>query len=65
MESTYDNVLFERKMEDITLGLAPYYQNLPYNISKENAWTIANYIISMRTEVNLTDNYRRDINFMH
>ena len=37
-----------------------YFSKLLYKISKENAWTIANYITSMRTEVNLSDHYRRD-----
>lgn len=58
---TYDDVLFERKIEDVTSDLMLHYQKLLYKISKENAWTIANYIMSMRTEVNLADNYRRDI----
>ena len=54
------DVLFDRKIQDVTAGIIPYFQKLLYKISKENAWTIANYIISMRTEMNLTDNYRRD-----
>ena len=59
---TYDNdVLFDRKIQDVTAGLIPYFQKLLYKLPKENAWTIANYIISMRTEVNLADNYRRNI----
>jgi len=59
---TYDNdVLFDRKIQDVTAGLIPYFQKLLYKLPKENAWTIANYIMSMKTEVNLTDNYRRDV----
>jgi hypothetical protein len=58
---TYDDSLFERKIEDVTSGLIYYYRKLLYSISQENAWTIANYIMSMRTEMNLTDNYRGSI----
>ena len=56
--STYNDVLFERKIEDATSGLIPYYQKLLYSTSQGNAWIIANYIMSMRTEMNLSDNYR-------
>ncbi|MGA9841536.1 MAG: hypothetical protein WBQ25_04410 [Nitrososphaeraceae archaeon] len=58
---TYNDSLFERKIEDVTSGLIHYYRKLLYSISQENAWTIANYIMSMRTEMNLTDNYRGGI----
>lgn len=59
---TYNNdVLFDRKIQDVTAGLIPYFQKLLYRLSKENGWTIANYIMSMRTEMNLTNNYRRDV----
>jgi len=58
----YDNdVLFDRKIQDVTAGLIPYFQKLLYKLPKENACTIANYIMSMRTEMNLTNNYRRDV----
>ncbi len=60
-EPTYNAILFERKIDDVTSGLIPYFRKLLYKISKENAWTIANYIASMRTEVNLSDHYRLDI----
>jgi hypothetical protein len=43
------------------LGLTPYFSKLLYKLSKENAWSIANYIVSMRTEVNLSDHYRLNI----
>jgi hypothetical protein len=59
-ERTCDNV-FERKIEDVTSDLLPSFQKILYKISKENAWIIANYIISMRTEINLADNYRLNI----
>jgi integrase len=59
-EGAYDNVLFEEMIDDVTSGLIPCYQKLLYRISQENAWKIVNYIMSMGTEMNLTDNYRRD-----
>lgn len=61
-ESTADNdILFERKIEDITSGLIPYFHKLLYRISTRNALTIASYISSMRIEVNPSDHYRRDV----
>ena len=57
----YNNSFFEQRIGDATLGLTPYFSNLLYKLSKENAWSIANYIVSMRTEVNLSDHYRRNI----
>ncbi|MGA9843534.1 MAG: hypothetical protein WBP64_00335 [Nitrososphaeraceae archaeon] len=58
---SYNNAFFEQKIGDVTSGLIPYFSKLLYKISNENAWTIANYIVSMRIEVNLSDHYRRDI----
>ena len=60
-DEIYNNALFERKIDDVTSGLTPFVLKLLYKISKENALIIANYITSMRTEVNLSDHYRRDI----
>jgi hypothetical protein len=60
-DESYNTVLFERKIEDVTSGLTHFVGKLLYKISKENALIIANYITSMRTEVNLSDHYRLDI----
>jgi site-specific recombinase XerD len=51
------------KIKSATEGLTTeYYKLLNSNkISKENASTIANYILSMKNETNLSDNYRRAI----
>jgi integrase len=57
----YNDVFFDRKLEVATSELTPYFGKLLYKMSKENAWIVANYIASMRTEVNLSDHYRRDI----
>jgi integrase/recombinase XerD len=59
------NPLFERKIENATDGLNHDCFNWLYEkvakFSKENAAVIANYIMSMKTETNLSDNYRRSI----
>ena len=56
--------LLDTKIEDVTSGLIPHYFNLLHEVSlsnKENALTIISYINAMRTEVNLSDNYRMDL----
>ena len=57
----YNNIFFEQKIVDVTSGLIPHFRKLLYKISRENAWIIASYITTMRTEINLSDHYRRDI----
>jgi hypothetical protein len=56
--------LFDTKIEDVTSGLISYFSSLLHEVSlsnKENALTIISYINTMRTEVNLSDSYRRDL----
>jgi hypothetical protein len=52
-----DNPLFERKIENATAGLKPICKKILQRISKKNAATIADYIISMQTEINPSDHY--------
>src|SRR5215831_665373 len=59
-DESYNNVLFEQRMEDVTSKLTSYFSGLLYKTANENAWTITNYIKSMRTEVNPSDHYIRD-----
>jgi integrase len=54
------NILFDRKIEIATEGLIPYFSKLCYELPHENALTIANYIISMKTEINPSPNYRKE-----
>jgi hypothetical protein len=54
------NPLFERKIQISTEGLLPACSEGLYKLPQENALSVANYIISMKTEINLSDNYRRD-----
>jgi hypothetical protein len=54
-----NNPLFEGRLELATEGLEPSYSNKLKNLlSKTNALTIANYILAMKTEINLSDSYR-------
>ena len=54
-------VNLENKIDDITKGLGKSWsKNLREGLSSSNAEVVCNYIISMRTEINPSDNYRRD-----
>ena len=53
------DALFDRKIDIATEGLELQYVNLLRNLRPENAMTIVNYIHAMRTEINLSDNYKR------
>jgi hypothetical protein len=56
--SSYD----DEKMIDAAVGLRPsYYRMLNSVLPHENVMTIAKYIASMKTEVNLSDHYRQDL----
>lgn len=53
--------LFERKIYLVTEGLPVGYArrlNLVSEVSQSNALAICNYIMAMKTEINLSDNYR-------
>jgi hypothetical protein len=60
----YNKVCFsptlERKWEDITSGIVPLYPRVLRTISHDNASTIADYVLAMKTETNLSDLYRHD-----
>src|SRR5919197_1243355 len=63
-QSNVNDPLLDRKIEDVTAGLVPHYSNVLGKLSlsnKENASTVISYISAMRTEANLSDNYRRDL----
>jgi len=66
-ENTGDtnDAMFERKIEFATQGLNLYCFNWLYGkvakFSKQNAMTIVDYIMSMKSETNPSDYYRRDI----
>jgi hypothetical protein len=51
---------FDRKVDAAIAGLPTCYaRNLNDEVSRDNALTICNYIMSMKTEINISDNYRR------
>jgi hypothetical protein len=55
-------MFFERKLESVTAGLPRETFNLLLNkIPNEDALVIMDYVISVMTEVNPSDNYRIDI----
>jgi integrase len=55
-----DNPLFDRKVEVTTAGLpARYSRTLKNEISQGNALIICDFISALKTEINLSDNYRR------
>jgi integrase len=54
-------IFFDRKIEIVTAGLRPYCNTILYKLSKDNALTIADYVISMKSEINLSDHYRADV----
>jgi integrase len=59
--------LLDRKIEDVASGLVPYFSNILRKVllsNKDNGLTIIAYINAMMTEVNLSDNYRRDLIFV-
>jgi integrase len=55
------SALLDRKIEETTAGLQKYYAGLLYSINEGNAVTIMEYISAMKSEVNLSDHYKRDL----
>ena len=53
-----DHVLFDRKIENITDGLQLQHVKQLKDIHPENALIIVDYIQALKTEINLSDNYR-------
>ena len=56
-----DDPLFERKIENATAGLKPACKKILKRVSKTNAVIIADYIISMQTEINPSNDYKKAI----
>ena len=54
-----NNPLFDRKVDIITAGLATYAKSLKNDVMQGNALIICDCILSMKTEINLSDNYRK------
>ena len=65
METTVelkDSLFFDRKLESVTAGLPREIFNLLLNkIPNEDALIVMDYVLSLKTEINPSDNYRIDI----
>jgi hypothetical protein len=55
------SALLERKIEEATAGLLTSITRQLLSISENNSSIIAKYIETMKTEVNPSDHYRRDM----
>jgi hypothetical protein len=59
--NTNKEFLLDRKIEETTAGLPAVYTKLLYSISIENALCVIDCIFSLEIEVNLSDNYRKNL----
>ena len=57
--TTHNDALFDRKVDLIIEGIDPFYNSMLRELPQDNALTIVNYILSMKNEINLSDNYRK------
>jgi hypothetical protein len=55
------SALLDGKIEECAAGLAPSVTKQLFSISEDNAATIVKYIDALKTEVNPSDSYRRNI----
>jgi integrase len=53
--------LLDRNIEETAAGLTASYSKQLRSISEDNTATIVKYIAAMKNEVNLSDNYRKDL----
>ena len=62
MQSTETNdERIHRKIEIVTEGLEEEYRRCFTKMSQDNATSVADYVLSMKYEANLSDNYRRNL----
>jgi hypothetical protein len=59
IHATVEPLDLERKIDIATEGLQNHLKHKLQSIHPQQAFTITKYIISMRSETNLSDNYRR------
>ena len=55
------SALLDRKIEETGAGLQASYARQLHSVNEDNAVTIIDYIAAMKSEVNLSSNYRRDV----
>jgi hypothetical protein len=53
--------LLERKIEEICAGISSSYSLHLHSAGQDNVKVIVDYITTMKSEVNLSDHYRRDL----
>jgi hypothetical protein len=53
--------ILDRKIDETTAGLSPYYVKNLRSIGAINGATIVDYIATMKIEVNLSDHYRKSV----
>jgi integrase len=53
--------LLDRKIEEICDSFQPSFAKQLHSIGEDNAATVVEYIAAMKSEVNLSDHYRRDL----
>jgi hypothetical protein len=59
-----DNIppyILDREIEKVSAGLSTGFSRMLRSIPEKNALTTVDYILAMEIEINLSDNYRRDI----
>ena len=61
ISDTATSALLERKIDQTAAGLQASIGKLLHSISEVNAAIIVEYISALKNEVNLADNYRRDV----
>jgi hypothetical protein len=59
--ATNVSALLDRKIEETSTGLPTSCARHLRSISETNATTVIEYIAAMKSEVNLSDNYRKDL----
>jgi hypothetical protein len=57
-------LFMDRRIEEVTAGLRQGYTKNLYSISVQNALSIADYILALKTDVNLSDHYRKDLIYL-
>jgi hypothetical protein len=55
------SALLDRKIEETTAGLQKFYAELLHSIGEDNAAAIVEYITAMKSEVNLSNHYKKDL----
>ena len=56
-----DSLLFERKLETVVEGLTGEYRSLLNKLSRGDALILMDYVISLKAEINPSDNYRKSV----